>query len=64
MVKPGDQCDCGGTFKTPQDLGLSPEAVVSDGGWIWQLKDALICDKCGANYLIEETPDLARYLDE
>jgi len=49
--KSGDPCDCGGKLKTAEELGLNPEAIVSDGGWTWQLKEALICDTCGGHIL-------------
>lgn len=53
-IKSGDKCECGGTLKKPEELGMNPEAVVSDGGWAWQLKEALICDTCGGHYLLSE----------
>ncbi len=53
-IKPGEKCECGGTLKTPEELGLNPEGVVSDGGWAWKLKDALICDSCCGHYLYSE----------
>ncbi len=53
-IKSGDRCDCGGTIRTPQELGFDPERVVSDSGWAWKLKDALICDTCGGHYLLAE----------
>lgn len=55
MAKSGDKCDCGGTLRKPEELGLDPEAVVGDGGWVWKLKEALICDKCGGHLLL--TPE-------
>jgi hypothetical protein len=54
MIKTGDICDCGGVLRTPEELGLNPEAIVNDGGWVWKLKEALICDTCGGHYLITE----------
>jgi hypothetical protein len=56
-MKSGDKCECGGTLKTPEELGLDPERVVSNSGWAWQLKEALICDTCGGHYLLKENPD-------
>jgi hypothetical protein len=53
-MRSGDKCECGGIVKTPEELGLNPESVVNDGGWAWQLKEALICDLCGGHYLLKE----------
>ena len=43
-----------GLLGMPEELGLNPDAVVSDGGWCWQLREALICDNCGGHLLEQD----------
>lgn len=57
-IKSGDKCECGGILRTPEELKMNPEAVVSDGGWAWELKEALVCDGCGGYYLLKENEEV------
>ena len=46
---------CEQPMLTAEEAGINPNAVFSDGGWVWSGKDVeFVCPICGAHMLKEE----------